>query len=70
MRLIVIDNDIQQVISVQPAPLRIEDAPQPGGPWVKMTVSDRIEAMIAAKFGGAYADAVEMQRLGYAVGYF
>lgn len=44
------------------------NAPQPCGPWCELTVAERISAMQAAKHGGAYADAMTMQRLGYAVG--
>ena len=46
------------------------NAPEPGGPWCRLTVAERIEAMTAAKTGGAYADAVAMQERGYAIGCF
>lgn len=48
-------------------------APQPGGPWVvggwnDMTLTERLHAMTESKTGGAYAEAVEMQARGYAIG--
>lgn len=49
-------------------------APQPGGPWVvggweDIPVEVRIANMTAAKTGGAFAEAMEMQERGYAVGH-
>ncbi len=46
------------------------NAPEPGGPLCEMSVSERIEAMTAAKTGGAYAEAAAMQERGYAIGHF
>lgn len=46
------------------------NAPQPGGTWYDAPVSVRIANGIAAKFGGAYAEAVEMVKHGYAIGAF
>ena len=45
------------------------NAPEPGGPLCEMSVSERIEAMTAAKTGGAYAEAAAMQERGYAIGH-
>lgn len=50
--------------------LDIHSAPEPGGPWCGLSVAERIECMIEAKHGGAYAEAVAMQERGYAIGHF
>jgi len=49
--------------------LDIRNAPEPGGPWYDAPVSVRIENMTAAKTGGAFAEALEMQERGYACGH-